>query len=291
MISNDLYNKLDIDFKVNDIGCEPWEIDTIKEYVTENFLEHNEGIMLDNSKEINKVYSVTFPDTNLLKRILDKGEQDILVFSHHAQTWQFGNGEDVMVNLPTEILDEMKEKRVSLYSIHIPLDNVSKYSTSVTFAKKLNIKDEKNAFEYLNALTGLFGKTDYSNVYEFSNFIESIIGHKTKVYNYGTSDILNNTVAVVAGCGNEVEVIEELKDNHVNTLVTGFSTNLENNPEHGCAEDAIAAHKCAQGNKINIIGTTHYSSEKFACMEMIKYFEKLCIPSEFMEGHHNLKDL
>jgi hypothetical protein len=39
------------------------------------------------------------------------------------------------------------------------------------------------------------------------------------------------------------------------------------------------------------LGGTHYSTEKFACMAMTKYFEKLGLPSEFIEDAPGLADL
>ena len=51
------------------------------------------------------------------------------------------------------------------------------------------------------------------------------------------------------------------------------------------------AMEFSQENEINIIGATHYSTEKFACISMVKYFESLGIPAEFLEGKYYLEDL
>ena len=44
-------------------------------------------------------------------------------------------------------------------------------------------------------------------------------------------------------------------------------------------------------HKINLLGGTHYSSEKFASMEMCKYFTGLGLPSEFIDDEPDLYDL
>ena len=50
------------------------------------------------------------------------------------------------------------------------------------------------------------------------------------------------------------------------------------------------AHKIERENKINLLGGTHYSSEKFACIAMCKYFEKLGLKAEFIPDVHCYKD-
>ncbi|WP_236878358.1 hypothetical protein [Clostridioides difficile] len=50
-------------------------------------------------------------------------------------------------------------------------------------------------------------------------------------------------------------------------------------------------HQIAKDNLINVIGATHYSTEKFACMSMVNYFKNLGLESEFLQGKYYLEDL
>jgi putative NIF3 family GTP cyclohydrolase 1 type 2 len=50
-------------------------------------------------------------------------------------------------------------------------------------------------------------------------------------------------------------------------------------------------HRIARENKINLVGATHYSTEKFACMAIAKYFAGLGIETEFIEGTPCMEDL
>jgi hypothetical protein len=52
-----------------------------------------------------------------------------------------------------------------------------------------------------------------------------------------------------------------------------------------------AAHEFAQAKKINILGGTHHSMEKFACIAMCDYFKKLGLSCEFIEDIPVLEDL
>jgi hypothetical protein len=40
-----------------------------------------------------------------------------------------------------------------------------------------------------------------------------------------------------------------------------------------------------------LLGGTHYSTEKFACQEMCKYFDKFEIKTEFIEDEPMMEDL
>jgi len=94
--------------------------------------------------------------------------------------------------------------------------------------------------------------------------------------------IINNRVGVCAGGGNDSGVVSELIDNGVNVLISGLSRNNEY---------SSAAHELEKENKINLIGGTHYSSEKFACIAMCDYFNKLGLQSDFLEDTPCLQDL
>jgi hypothetical protein len=40
-----------------------------------------------------------------------------------------------------------------------------------------------------------------------------------------------------------------------------------------------------------MIGASHYSTEKFACMRMTKYFESLGFPAEFVKDKPDMGDI
>jgi len=53
----------------------------------------------------------------------------------------------------------------------------------------------------------------------------------------------------------------------------------------------VEFHRITEERKINVIGATHYTTEKYACMAMVGYFEKLGVQAEFLEGRFYLEDL
>ncbi|MBT1526090.1 hypothetical protein KKQ91_11805 [Clostridioides difficile] len=50
------------------------------DFITTEFKEKYIGLVLDNAQNINKVYTTTFPDKEIIKQVIDKDEKDILIF-------------------------------------------------------------------------------------------------------------------------------------------------------------------------------------------------------------------
>ncbi len=146
-----LYQKLDQDFELERLK-DDWKEMDFNEYISENFKKRYMGLVLDNSEEIFKVYTAVFPSDEVLQKILNFKEKDILLFTHHPMDWNI-MGKEIFKNIPRNFLQKLKE------------------------------------------------------------------------------------------------------------------------------------------NKINIIGATHYSTEKFACMAMLDYFKQTGLPAEFIEGNPDLNDL
>ena len=47
----------------------------------------------------------------------------------------------------------------------------------------------------------------------------------------------------------------------------------------------------AQKNAVSLVGGTHYSTEKYAVMEMVKFFENLGLECEFLPETPNFEEL
>ena len=283
MRSKELYDRLEKDFIKIGLS-DDWSqyMKSIYDFISDNFKKRSMGLVCDNSENINKVYTAVFPSDKVMKFILGKMEKQILLFVHHPSIWDIRKAPEVFQQMNKSLLENFKERRISIYNLHVPLDNYGKYSTSFTLSKVLGIKVEKPFAPYFGALCGIFGKTNFSNVQELKKRLEDTICHKASLYNYGTEKIKNEKVAIIAGGGNSIDNLEEIVEEKINTFVSGITV-LNNHSQK--------AHEYAKENKINILGGTHYSTEKFACIAMCKYFEKIGLPSEFIEDTPVLEDI
>jgi len=280
----ELYDKIKDDFIKDTIKDMDWALRMpgLDKYLFPLFKQNGGiGLMCDFTDEINKVYTTVFLSEKVLSKILNENVSNVMLFSHHPTNWDLKehNG-----NYPVEekYIAKLKERNISLYILHHPLDNFGEYSTCATLANQLGITVEKPAFLFYGVLCGVIGRTDCKTVDELHERYSQVVGHKTSLYQYGSKDIYGEKVAVCPGGGNFIGIINEMLDNSITTLITGVTIVNEWSRE---------VHAFEKKNGINLLGGTHYSSEKYAMMEICNYFNKLGLPSEFIEDEPDLFDL
>jgi putative NIF3 family GTP cyclohydrolase 1 type 2 len=282
MKSIELYNCLERDFISKELR-DDWAryMSEIDNYLSNNFKERSMGLVCDFAKEIDKVYSAVFPTQDIMHKIIDYGITDAMLFIHHPSIWDIKRSPS-FYQMDRVLLEKFRENRISIYNLHVPLDNFSKYSTSKTLADALDIKIEKPFAEYRGGLCGVIGKTKCKNMEELNNKFSKALGHNTRLYLYGDSNIKDGRIAIVAGGGNNKDTISEMVENNVNILITGITANNETYSE---------VHELEQKNCINVLGGTHYSTEKFACQKICTYFQKLGLTSSFIKGEPVYEDM
>ena len=277
-----LYNQLEKDFITPSLS-DDWaqDMSEIEEYVCDNFKKRSMGLVCDFADEITKIYSAVFSTEEVMQKIIDNDTRNAMLFVHHPSIWDVQR-DPVFYQMSSNMLDQFKERKISIYNLHVPLDNFSEYSTSKTLADALGIKVEKQFGKYFGALCGVIGKTDCNTVEELQNKFSKAVGHDTKLYKYGSDEILNGKVAVVAGGGNDMDIVSELSEYNVKVLIIGIT--IKN-------DFSKSTHEYEEKHGINILGGTHYSTEKFACQAMCGYFKNLGLPSEFIEGVPGMEDM
>jgi len=285
MKAQELYDSLDKDFEIVKYKDE-WGVGLeCNEFINPDFKERYIGVMLDNSDEIKKVYTSTFPDNIILDKILNRNETDILLFSHHAMGYDPTLEGFPFYNIPVEYLKELKARRISFYVLHIPLDKNGIYSTSMSLARVLQLPVESEFCEYFGCKVGVICETDFTKITDFALQVKKIVGHEIKVRRYGSEVIEGGRVAIAAGGGCIDFVARELSELGVNTYLTGLTKPMPS------FEPGMEFHRIAKESKINVVGATHYSTEKYACMAMEDYFAGLGIEAEFVEGTPCMEDL
>ena len=282
-----LYNQLEKDFVIPTITENWYNYDggmaINAEYICDNFKQRSLGLLCDFAQEVNKVYTAVFPSDKVLEKILDDKATDAMLFLHHPLDWDLSkNPEVAFYQINQKSLKRLKENRVSLFNFHYPLDNFNNYSTSKTLAEALGITFEDTFGLFDGATCGVIGTTKCQTVQELNEKYSQVVGHKTKLYQYGKAEITNGRVGVCAGGGNDVIAVQELINKGINVLITGISLRNIYTEE---------AHKLEEEHGINLLGGTHYSSEKFACMAMCEYFKKLGLEAEFVADVPCFEDL
>ena len=281
MKANKLYDCLENDFIFGEL-TDLWTkyMGPVYDFLTDNFKERSMGLVCDFAEDITKVYSAVFPTDKILQQIIDNGTTDAMLFLHHPSIWDIRTVPTYKQINPV-LLKKLKERRISIYNLHVPLDNYGDYSTSKTLADALNIEIIKPFAEYFGGSAGVIGKTNCNTVEELNAVFSKAVGHITKLYLYG-DDIIDSNIGIAAGGGNNKEVVTELLENNIKVFISGITVNNAVSSE---------VHKLEKENRINILGGTHYSTEKFACQKMCIYFENLGLESVFIHGEPILEDM
>lgn len=278
-----LYNKLRSDFIKEGITDLDWaaRMPDLDKYLHTDFKRSGMGLMCDFTDKIEKVYTTVFLSDEVLSKILSDDITNAMIFSHHPTNWdiEYHNGNYA----PTEkYISQLRDRNISIYVLHHPLDNFGDYSTCKTLADSIKLNIERPAFLYCGALCGVVGTVAYESVNQLHEQYSIAVGHETSLYKYGDEDIRGERIAVCPGGGNASFVINEMIRNNIKILVTGVTIVNDYSKD---------VHRLEKEYRINVLGGTHYSSEKFAPMKMCKYFEYLGLPAEFIEDTPKLYDL
>lgn len=283
MEAHKLYQHLQEDFITQGMWDDWAEgMNPLADYLCENFKTRSMGLVCDFTPQINRVYTAVFPSPAVMSHVLDSGMQDGLLFLHHPMVWDIRKAPEVFQQMESLQVQRFQGAGLSIYALHVPLDHFGKHSTTVTFSRALGIDPEEPFFRYYGALVGVFGRTACGTVHELHKTFQDTVQHQVSLYSYGDEHIQDGRVAVIAGGGNTVDALEEIAESGVNTFLTGITAKNDY---------SIPAHKYAEEHRINLLGGTHYSTEKFACLSMVNYFQKLGLPAEFIEDTPLLEDL
>ncbi|MEA4831388.1 hypothetical protein SDC9_98414 [bioreactor metagenome] len=283
MIAKDLYNHLEQDFRLS-ICDDDWSEMQMSSYITEQYQQRYMGLVTDNSDKIDYVYTAVFPSAEVIGKIISDNRKNVLLFLHHPMDFDI-NRMPVFTDIPLKTLKTFKERNISIYNLHAPLDANGKFSTTCNFAAALGIEMTGEFYKYHKVKIGVIGKTSYKIIGELQKRFENAVGHSVKLYQYGDATINGDKVALVAGGGNDANIYPFLRDMGINTYLTGIARKVEAYPP------SVEAHSAAKECEINIIAGTHYSTEKFACIKMVEFFAQFGVPGEFVPGIPCMEDI
>ncbi|MDO4396459.1 MAG: Nif3-like dinuclear metal center hexameric protein [Clostridia bacterium] len=239
------------------------------------------GLILDNTEYIEQVYTATFSGAAIADVLRKEGAKNALLFTHHPGA-QHKEGETG--NLFTEQdLEFMKENNISHFSLHLPLDEVNPYSPGICLARVLNAVPYKSFFEEFGATMGLMCTTSCTNINEVLEKMEEVTGHPCKLYKYGDENLSDGRFALSAGGAEGTDFYKELKDEGVNLFITGVGS-----PE---VDWFAPSHAEAKKQEISILSAGHYSTEKFALIDICRFFEERGLKAQFIEEIPCLTDL
>lgn len=283
MKTADLIGRLDKEFKIAE--CEEDLVEFAitldnKQFINPHFINRQTGLLLKGSEDIKKVISVVFVTDEIIAKVCQ--EKDALIFTHHH--FDYYENEKGLQAIRPEQIEQLIKANHSLYVAHAPLDTHIKYGTSIALAKICGISIEKFFFDYFGAPTALIGSIEKATFENFSSSVRKNLSRPLLTLHKHRDHV--EKIGVVAGGGDIVEILLELDDNNCDTLLTGTIEHRWNVPF--IQEGNRKFHDLNKKLKLNLVGGTHYGTERPAMVTITQLFEEIGIESEFMEDENLL---
>lgn len=245
------------------------------------------GLMLDNPEPdtaIDRVYLAVFPTQGILDKIIakevERGAKGSLIFTHHPTAYSEKTAEFLPIKV--EQLEELREHNISLYSCHAPLDCHVEISTANAFADALGLEDQQRFGYYVAGYAGIHGTVKTTTFHEIASKLAEVCELTTLRYD----QCLNNGrsvhhIAIVPGGGGDPEFINQACETGADTYITGhwwlFGTSEFARRKREDFPPYLA------GLDINLLGSTHYSSELLVMRDqMVGWFKERNIEAIIM---------
>lgn len=254
-------------------------LDELKRYCREDFLDTCNGLMFDNCLSVKKVFGTVFLDRRVLEKIFEQGKQDVLIFSHHPVEDETSGGG--FIPLAQEYLEKMREMRISVYSLHTPLDRGKKVSTARSLARSLDLR---GVIAHSAPEDGLEGVVDeLPKEIPFDVFLQETkrVLDNPRV-NFVQHQNTVKKIGIVPGGGTDVKMILNAIKFGCDTYFSGEYYSKLQIPWGNVERTAFDQAKSELN--INLVEGSHYSTERVVFVnELAELFKNLGMDYQFIE--------
>ncbi|MBN3554401.1 Nif3-like dinuclear metal center hexameric protein [Fictibacillus nanhaiensis] len=233
------------------------------------------GLMLRGDEEVKRIFLAVFPTDEVLERFISESNPGDLLFMHHPIVMECGdpkgNWGRGFMPIPPLFIKQMKKKRLSVFTLHVPLDYSRKISTSDAWGKALGAKVVGELLKDDNGACGILCQIAPTST-------EELIVGSTELFDIPYADVQGvihkniTKIAIVAGCGDKVETMIEAEKMGAEAYLTGeVHCHIDN--EYGKKKYEHMKCYIAQ-TSMSLIGVSHAASEYLVHATQLKnWFE------------------
>ncbi|MBD7944608.1 Nif3-like dinuclear metal center hexameric protein [Psychrobacillus sp. FSL K6-2684] len=239
-----------------------------------DFTQLFNGCMLSGSEEVQTIFLAVFPTEIVLERFISESQEGDLLFMHHPLLMECGDPRGSwgrgFLPIKEKYLSQIKVKNLSVYTCHNPLDCHTTLGTNSAIAKALNCEIQ-NPVNWSNKYLSL------GNIETIST--DSLISKLKTLFDIPYVDFegINkeklNKIAIVAGCGDVIDWMQEAEKNGVQAYITGeVHCHIDN--EYGHRKFKKMQEYIAT-TSMSLIGVSHAASEYLVHKTLVKdWFEQ-----------------
>jgi putative NIF3 family GTP cyclohydrolase 1 type 2 len=283
--TDELASRLDAYFRVGEVRNDDWApiFEALypdsywRGYAEPAYEGRWNGLFVRGGDAIDRAATCVFPSDAVVAAL----EPRTFLFSEHPIDDAPG---DVFTPLARETFEAMREREISLYNVHAPLDMHPDVSPSRLCAEGIGLRGLEEYFPLAEGIPGgaaIVGDSD-ATVDEIAERLRAYLGDEIPVRVLAGSGRRAGRVAVVAGGGAQREILAASLERGCETYVTG-------NAASPCPLVEVQAgirafHELAAAEGVAIVDGTHYGMEKPPQLAMVGWFRSLGVEASFVPG-------
>jgi putative NIF3 family GTP cyclohydrolase 1 type 2 len=278
-----LVAELDAYFRIPDVRGDDWSKAFAhvypdpywRDYVVDGWEGHWNGLSVRGAEEVERAATCVFPSD----RIVASLEPGTLLFSEHPLDFADEPG---FLPLSRETFETMRERGISFYNAHAPLDMHPEVSPSRLCAEGVGLEELVEYFPICEGIPGgaaVVGQTRLS-VEGLADALRAYLGPEIKVHVLTRPRSEAGRVAMVAGGGATVDLLEASLERGCQTYVTG-------NAATTCRLDFVQAEVRAFRERadeagVALVDAMHYGMEKPPQLRLADWFRARGLRAEFV---------
>ena len=279
---DDLVRELDAYFRVPDVRDDDWSPGFEhcypepywRDYVEPGYEGRWNGLMVRGADEVERVVTCVFPSDRIVAAL----EPGTLLFSEHPLDFADVPG---FLPLSRASFETMRTGGIGLYHVHAPLDQHPEVSPSRLLAEGIGLEQLDEYFPIAGGLPGgaAIAGESLLTLDGLADAVRAFLGPEIPVHVLTRPREHAGRVAVVAGGGADVHVLEA-------SLARGCETYVTGNAATNCVLDFVqegvrAFRERADEAGVALLDATHYGTEKPPQLAMLEWFRRRGLSAEF----------
>jgi putative NIF3 family GTP cyclohydrolase 1 type 2 len=252
-----------------------------KAFLNPAFLNKQSGLFLKSAEAIEKVYTAVFITNCIVEKMVCQKGNNLIFTHHHFDYYEDNRG---IMPISASKLTKLREAGSSIFVAHGALDNHEKYVTSISLAKLLDIKIDQLFCDYCGAPAALVGHVEKTPFNHFAEVVKQKLNRPVLTLEENRKFV--EKIAVVAGGGDMPDILEQANELGCDTYLTGTIEHRWGIPP--IQESNRKFHELNKELKLNLIGGTHFGTERPAMMKVVEYFKNIGIDTEYCEDEELL---
>jgi putative NIF3 family GTP cyclohydrolase 1 type 2 len=285
MTLDELVAALDAEFRIQLVQDDDWApafahcypVPYWRDYVEPAYEGRWDGLMVRGADDVRAAATCVFPGDDVVAQL----EPGTLLFSEHPLDFSDRPG---FVPLSRESFEAMRERGISFYHAHAPLDQHPRLAPSKLLAEGIGLDGIEDYFQIDAALpegAAVIGDS-HLTLDGLADSIRAFLGPDIPVRVLTRTHQGGGRVAIVAGGGASREILEASLARGCETYVTG---NAATTCELEFVQTEVREFRAlADRAHVSLIDATHYGTERPPQLKMVEWFDRRGVPARFVEN-------